>query len=178
MSTPAHIPETVLQLLADSGIDHHVVSHPPLMTVEDSKRLRGDIDATHVKNLFLRDKKRNYFLVTTREDAFIDLKELRNSLGASGSLGFASEERLWEVLAIRPGAVSPLALLNDRDNAVRFFLDQELSHAAMIAVHPLINELTVVMPTSDLLRLIAAEGNPATLIALEGAPDQAGPVAT
>lgn len=175
MAPHVHTSASVLRLLAEHGIEHEVLSHPPLMTVADAKQLRGDIEAAHVKNLFLRDKKRNYFLVTAREDAPVDLRALRHTLGASGGLGFASEERLWEVLAIRPGAVSPLALLNDRNNVTRFFLDQELSSAALIAVHPLVNDLTVVMATSDLLRLIADQGNPATLISVEGVPDVARP---
>lgn len=162
--SPPLTSDSVLQLLAERGIDHEVVSHPPLMTVADAKRLRGDIDAVHVKNLFLRDKKRNFLLVTAREDAPIDLKQLRFEVGARGGLGFASEDRLGEMLGIKPGAVSPLGLLNDRDEAVKFFLDAEVANQPTIAVHPLVNDLTVVLATADLCSLLDAEGHPPSLL--------------
>ena len=38
--------------------------HPPLHTVNESQALRGDLPGAHIKNLFLRDKKRNKWLVT------------------------------------------------------------------------------------------------------------------
>jgi hypothetical protein len=41
----------------------------PLFTVADSQALRGEIAGGHTKNLFLKDKKDNYFLMTVEEDA-------------------------------------------------------------------------------------------------------------
>ena len=45
------------------------VTHPPLYTVADSQSLRGQIDGGHTKNLFVKDKKDNYFLLTVGEEA-------------------------------------------------------------------------------------------------------------
>lgn len=159
MTEPLHTATTVLDLLTERDIEHRVVHHPPLMTVEDSKRLRGDIEAAHIKNLFLRDKKRNFYLVTASEDLQLDLRSMRTVVGASGSLGFASSERLWERLGVAPGAVSPLGLLNDAEGMVRFFLHRRIAESARIAVHPLVNDQTVVMATSDLGHLIAESGH-------------------
>lgn len=163
MSRPRHSVETLLELLVRREIDHDVLHHPPLMTVDDSKRLRGDIDAAHVKNLFLRDKKRNFFLVTASEDMTIDLRAMRSVVDASGSLGFASADRLKECLGLDPGAVSPLGLLNDLDGRVRFFLHRRLADAPRIAVHPLVNDQTVVMASTDLRELVEESGHPITL---------------
>ena len=37
---------------------HDIYNHPPLFTVEDSERLRGEIQGSHSKNLFLKNKKK------------------------------------------------------------------------------------------------------------------------
>ena len=66
--------------------------HPPLFTVEDSKKLRGDL-GLHCKNLFLRAKKTEMWLVVCREDLKIDLKVLGQKLGGS-RLSFGSSDRL------------------------------------------------------------------------------------
>ena len=62
-----HMPQTPDQLFAfldQLGIAHATVTHPPLFTVEQSRALRGQIPGGHTKNLFLRDKKNNVYLVT------------------------------------------------------------------------------------------------------------------
>ena len=88
-----HMPQTPDQLFAfldKLGIAHTSVTHPPLFTVEQSRALRGQIPGGHTKNLFLRDKKNNVYLVTAEEDADIDLKGLHRVLGASGRFSFGS----------------------------------------------------------------------------------------
>src|SRR6185503_17579269 len=60
--------------LAGLGIRTTTITHPPLHTVEESRALRGSIPGAHTKNLFLKDKKDAIFLVTTLEDAVLDLK--------------------------------------------------------------------------------------------------------
>lgn len=44
--------------LDELGLTHKTVGHEALYTVEQSRALRGDLDGAHIKNLFLRDKKR------------------------------------------------------------------------------------------------------------------------
>ena len=69
-----------------------------MFTVEDSKTLRvspggqGDI-----KNLFLRNKKGQMWLVSCHEDRKVDLKTLAKALGA-GRFSFASETRMMQYL--------------------------------------------------------------------------------
>ena len=92
--------------------DYFIHEHPALKTVEDSKILRGIMEGGHSKNLFLRDKKKNNFLITTNEDQKIDLKNLEKKLGTS-RLSFGSPDRLYEFLGVKPGSVSPFALIND-----------------------------------------------------------------
>ncbi len=61
------------------GIETATVEHPPLFTVEQSQKLRGEIAGGHTKNLFLKDKKDAVFLVVAGEDAEVDMKSLHRT---------------------------------------------------------------------------------------------------
>ena len=76
------MPKTEAELfafLAELGIAVSTHRHPPLFTVADSQALRGEIAGGHTKNLFLKDKKDNFFLVTVDEDAVVDLKQIHHA---------------------------------------------------------------------------------------------------
>jgi Ala-tRNA(Pro) deacylase len=160
---PPTTPEQLLQRFKDLGIETTTHEHPPLMTVEDSKRLRGDLPGGHCKSLFFKDRKDQYWLVVTLEDRKVDIKALDQRLG-SARLSFASPERLWQVLGVRPGAVTPFALINDREAKVRVFLDSGMLKESLLNYHPLVNTLTTAIRPADLIRFIEACGHrPATL---------------
>ena len=125
--------------------------HPPLRTVAESKLLRGELPGAHIKNLFLRDKKRSFFLVTVAENRDVDLKWLRRAIGAQGTLSFGSSESLNELLGVVPGAVTPLSVINDKDSAVTAFIDKELLDADLVNAHPLRNDMTTALSARDLI---------------------------
>ena len=87
MSDPDTIEAPLLARLAELGISVQIHRHPALHTVAQSQALRGELAGGHIKNLFLRDKKRKKWLVTVPEDARVDLKALRHVIGASGNPG-------------------------------------------------------------------------------------------
>ena len=62
-------------------------------------------------------KKKERYLVVAEENKDIDLKTLGEAIGAA-RLSFGSADRLMEYLGVRPGAVSPLTLFNDKDHQV------------------------------------------------------------
>jgi Ala-tRNA(Pro) deacylase len=140
--------------------------HPPLHTLEESRALRGTLPGGHIKNLFLRDKKRNRWLVTAPEDAAVDLKALRHVLGASGNLSFGSAELLQKSLGVRPGSVTPFAVMNDPDGRVTMVLARGVLDHDTINAHPLQNEATAAIARDDLLRFLEACGHPPLVIDL------------
>ena len=72
-------PEELFAFLQGLGIEVTTRTHEPLFTVADSQRLRGEIPGAHTKNLFLKDKKDNYFLLTVDEEATVDLKSVHQA---------------------------------------------------------------------------------------------------
>jgi Ala-tRNA(Pro) deacylase len=169
-TTAAHATQeaALFARLAALNIAFAVHRHPPLRTVEESQRLRGDLPGWHIKNLFLCDNKRRFYLLTAREDLPINLKSLGAQLGAQGRLRFASAEALLEVLGVLPGAVTPLAVMNDPSQKVSIALDRALTQdlAATLHAHPLHNEATITLSARDLLTFLADCAHSPTLLDL------------
>jgi Ala-tRNA(Pro) deacylase len=152
-------PAELFSYLEDLGIEVRTVSHPPLFTVADSQALRGEIPGGHTKNLFLKDKKDNFFLVTVEEDAEVDLKQIHHVIGAASRVSFGKPEALLELLGVIPGAVTAFGLVNDGKGAVKFVIDSGLMRHATINAHPLTNEATTSIGAEDLLRFVRATGH-------------------
>ena len=161
------MPKTEAELfafLADLGISVSTVRHPPLYTVADSQSLRGEIQGGHTKNLFLKDKKDNVFLVSVGEDAVVDLKQIHTIIGAASRVSFGKPELLMELLGVIPGAVTVFGLINDTQRRVKVVLDQDLMAHSVINAHPLINEATTSITSADLIRFVEATGHDAAIL--------------
>ena len=171
-----HMPQTPDQLFAfldTLGIAHTTVTHPPLFTVEQSRALRGQIPGGHTKNLFLRDKKSNVYLVTAEEDANIDLKGLHRVLGASGRFSFGSAELMLELLGVAPGSVTPLGVLHDTQGRINVVLDAALMEHDTINCHPLINTMTTNLRRDDLVKFLEATGHSPRITRVSGVSAEA-----
>ena len=147
------------------GIAHSTVTHPPLFTVEESQALRGEIEGVHAKNLFLKDKKDRLWLVVARETLAVDLKRLDAVIGAA-RLSFGRAELLEAVLGVRPGAVTPFALINDAGRQVTPVLDRGLVASPLVNFHPLTNEATTTVSSQGLLTFIESCGHRAMIVDL------------
>ncbi|WP_431855770.1 prolyl-tRNA synthetase associated domain-containing protein [Azospirillum sp.] len=151
-------PERLLARLDELGFQTVTHSHPPLFTVEESKALRGELPGGHCKNLFLKDRKDQYWLVVALEDAAVSLNSFDKVIG-SARLSFASAERLWEVLGVRPGSVTPFALINDTEHRVTVILQKAMLDHDPLNYHPLLNDRTTAIRPADLLAFIRACGH-------------------
>lgn len=161
------MPKTPAELhafLDELGINVTTVTHPPLFTVVDSQALRGEIPGGHTKNLFLKDKKDNFFLVTVEEDATVDLKTIHQAIGAASRVSFGKPEPLMDLLGVFPGAVTAFGAINDTEGKVRVVLDEALMKHEIINVHPLTNEATTSIAAQDLLKFLKATGHEAVIL--------------
>ena len=143
----------LIQMLENEQIKFSITEHEPLFTVEDSKLLRGKIEGGHSKNLFLKDQKDNFFLVTFLEDITADLKRLPDTLN-SKKLSFAKPEYLKEFMGIEPGSVSPFGLVNDNQKKVNFYFDEGFLKFEIANFHPLVNTSTVSISPHSLIAFI------------------------
>ena len=151
---------SVAARLNELGIPFTRHVHPPVATVEEASAHWAGIDATHCKNLFLRNQKghRHYLVVLTASKR-ADLKAIADQIG-DGKLSFASPERMMTHLGLSPGSVSPFGLINDREHVVRVVLDRDFQTAARLAFHPNINTATLTISAEDFAKFLAACTNP------------------
>ncbi len=151
-------PQQLFDRLAELGLPHQTVEHEAVFTVEQAKEHRGVLPGHHIKNLFLRNKKEEMWLVVALEDRTIDLKRLGEVLGA-GRLSFGSPERLRTYLGVEPGSVTPFSVINDTSHKVRLVLDRGLSEGGPVNAHPLTNTMTSAIVLPDLMRFFEATGH-------------------
>ena len=155
--------DKLLSRFAELGIAAPTVPYPAHQTVEEGKALRGDMSGTFTKNLLLKDKKGRLFLVVANEDGDVNLKTLHTRIGASGRLGFASGDQMRDALDVEPGALTPLAVLNDTDNLVTPVIDASLMSAEQLNFYPLANTESTGISPQDLLSFIASCGREAVI---------------
>jgi len=157
MLAPQEVP--VLARLAELDIAHVRHEHPPVATVDEAAEHWAGIDATHCKNLFLRNQKGNrHYLVIIQHSKRADLRTVADQIG-DGKLSFASADRLMAHLGLTPGSVSPFGLINDREHVVRVVLDRDLKSADRVSFHPNINTATLTIVAADFAKFLAACGN-------------------
>lgn len=146
-------PDPLGALFDALGIAAVTYAHPAVFTVAEGAGFKHRIPGGHTKNLFLKDKKDQIWLVTAEAQTAVDLKALPDLIGAA-RLSFGSPDRLMEFLGVVPGSVTPLALVNDTARKIRFVLDEKLTHCSTINVHPLRNDMTTCLAPDDLLRFL------------------------
>ncbi len=143
----------LINLMDKKRLGFKLYTHEPLFTVEESIKYKVAIKGSHSKNLFLKNKKKQFFLFSCLEDRKIDLKKLSKSLDL-GNISFANEKYLYSYLGVKPGAVTPFGLLNDIENKVNFFLDSEFFKNQTVNFHPLTNTSTISMKINDFITFL------------------------
>ena len=125
------------------------------------------------KNLLLRDKKKNLWLLTAGHDSVVNLTELGKKLGAPGGLHMADETALPTVLGVGRGCVTPLALINDTSNAVKCVVDSRLldSQHERVYFHPLVNSATTGLSPADFKKFLEAIGHQPIIVDLKVTSD-------
>lgn len=143
--------QEILQYLQKNQIPYTLYEHAPLMTVEQGLQIIKslNIPGAIIKNLFLKDDSKKLYLISATIDTRIDLKNFGKTIGAKG-LRFADAELLNNHLGVQPGSVTPLAMINDSTQTVQIFLDANVLHKKQIQIHPLNNDATIVIKSTDL----------------------------
>lgn len=151
--------ENLFELLSELNIETKTYDHEAVFTVEESSKIKQDIPGGHTKNLFLKDKKGNFFLIVAEGTAQIRLNQVHGLIGASGRVSFGKPEALMDMLGVKPGSVTAFAPMNDVDCKVKVIIDEPLLRYELINCHPLTNEATTTISREDLIRFLAHVGH-------------------
>lgn len=145
--------------LNELNIPFEYYEHPAAPTIEEAKKYWKDLVATHCKNIFFRNHKGNrHYLVVLEHTNQLAIRDLELKL-KQGKLSFASPKRMLKYLGLTPGSVSPFGLINDKENHVHVFLDENLKKSETISFHPNINTASIVISYTDFERYLNAIGN-------------------
>lgn len=150
----AATPQELFNLLESMGIQTTTHEHEAVFTVEESAKIKQEIPGGHTKNLFLKDKKGNYFMIVAEGTAQIKLNSVHGLIGAKGRVSFGKPEDLMELLGVKPGSVTAFAPMNDTENKVKVIIDEPLLRYDLINCHPLTNEMTTTISRDDLLKFL------------------------
>jgi len=134
--------DQVLAILDRLKIKNSTITHAPMRTVEDS----------------MANKKGVMVLVTLLEDRKVNLAALGAQLNM-GKLSFASPQRLMHRLGVIPGAVTPLAVINDKDAVVTAVIDKALLEKDPLHFHPCDNCKTTTISAEGLLHYMRSFHN-------------------
>lgn len=154
-------------LLDRLGVSYDRVDHEHADTIAQCLDIEAVLGAKICKNLFLCNRqKTDFYLLLMPGDKPFKTKFFSKLIGAS-RLSFAEAADMEHYLDITPGSVSVLGLMNDRDAAVRLYIDRPVIEAAYLGCHPCINTSTLRLKTADVLEtVIPAMGHTATVIDL------------
>ena len=158
-------------LLDQLGVDFERTDHPdrPATTMEVCAEVDAVLGVRICKNLFLCNRQQTqFYLLIMPGDKPFKTKELSGQLGIS-RLSFAGEEYMASLLDVRPGSVSVLGLMNDRDRRVRLVIDEDVLKEEFFGCHPCRNTSSIRFRTADLTgRILPALGVAYDVVRLVG----------
>lgn len=159
------------RFLDSLGIKFDRTDHPdtPATTMEVCEEVDAVLGVHICKNLFLCNRQQTaFYLLIMPGDKPFKTKELSGQMGIS-RLSFATEEHMERLLDVRPGSVSVLGLMNDRDKRVQLVIDRDVLKEEMFGCHPCENTSSIRFRTKDLTDVILpALGAVPVMVTLKG----------
>lgn len=152
----------VYDLLDSLGISYQRTDHKEAGNMEACNEIDKILGTIICKNLFLCNRqKTDFYLLMMPGDKPFKTKDITKQLGCA-RLSFASPEFMLEYLDIKPGAVSVMGLMNDKDNKVQLVIDRPVVESETLGCHPCVCTSSLKFNTKDILEkfLPAVHHNP------------------
>jgi prolyl-tRNA synthetase len=154
--------------LSNLEIPFRTVEHEEVFTIEEMLAKVQGVDGAILKNLFLKDKKGRFILLSALHSTTFSISQVMKKIGGcGGGLRGAPEESLEQVLGVQRGAVTPFALANDAENKVIWVLDAAVQKHQKVCAHPMVNSATTEISTEDLLKFCRSVGKEPLLLSLD-----------
>ncbi len=151
------------------GIEYTRVDHDAAATIADCELVDGELGTKMCKNLFLcNSQKTVFYLLLMPGDKHFKTKEVSHALGIA-RLSFAPEEYLFSLMGLRPGAVTVLGLMNDKEKSINLLIDKDIIAEEYLGCHPCVNTSSLKIKMSDILeKFLSSTGHVPTVIELKG----------
>ncbi len=164
----------LLSFLQKHNVQFTYHEHVPIFTVEEGASIKHMIPWLHTKNLFLTDKRGQYYLVSIESSKRLAINQFRKLIVAK-DMTFGTPEAMKEILWLTPGSVSLFGLVNfiadfsqsplspkeGNDfrigNKLTVFMDRDLRQAdSIIWCHPNRNDATLILDHENMTRYFEA----------------------
>lgn len=143
----------VYDFLDSLGISYLRTDHAPADNMEACNEIDAVLDTIICKNLFLCNRqKTDFYLLMMPGDKPFKTKDITKQLGCA-RLSFASPENMLEFLDIKPGAVSIMGLMNDKDSRVQLVIDKPVVESETLGCHPCVSTSSLKFKTKDILEI-------------------------
>lgn len=163
--------EKLLARLQELQVDFAQYDHPVVLTVDAQAKYVGNMKGALSKNLFLKDKKHRFYIVSALANTKVDLKILSQRLGlGKGGLRMAPEEALGEILQVPLGCVTPFAVVNESARHVSLLLDKGFKSQECCFFHPLSNDMSISLDATNLDKFLKSIGRDPIYVDLEANP--------
>jgi len=152
--------DQLFEYFTKNGIKYTNVDHPEVFTVEAMMPYLKNVKGAICKNLFLKDKKKNLYLLSAVHDKEVKLNDVAKKVGAK-ELRFGDESVMFEILGVSQGCVTAYALANDEKKSVKFIVDSTLLDGTYSSVnfHPMVNTATTQISCEDFNKLLTLTGH-------------------
>lgn len=157
----------VYDLLDSLSIEYERTDHEEANTMEACNEIDKILDVIICKNLFLCNRqKTQFYLLMMPGDKPFKTKDLSKQIN-SARLSFAEAQYMEEFLHIKPGAVSVMGLMNDKENHVQLLIDRPVAESEYLGCHPCVSTSSLKMKTADVLeKFLPAVGHEPILVEL------------
>ena len=156
----------ILEYFDKLGIEYENIEHPEAFTVDQMlPHLTHVKDGALTKNLFLKDKKKNLYLLCALFDREVNLGRVGKLIKAK-DLRFADENVLFDKLCVRQGCVTAYSLYKDSRGDVKFLADKSLVDGSFEKVyfHPMVNDCTTGIRWQDFKKFVNATGHEIVMV--------------
>jgi len=149
-------PNEIYGLLQRLNIPFRKAEHPAASSMEELSAVEAQLRRpgaaqAFCKNLFLCNRQKTvFYLLLIREDKRFKTSVVSKLIGAS-RLSFGEADKLYELLGVHPGAITPLGLVFDAEHQVRLLMERSIYDAEYLSCHPCICTSTLKLRTSDVL---------------------------
>lgn len=141
----------VYDFLDELGIEYYRTDHEEANNMEACNEIDKILDTIICKNLFLCNRqKTDFYLLMMPGDKPFKTKDITGQIGCS-RLSFASDDFMLEFLDIKPGAVSIMGLMNDKNNRVQLLIDKPVAESETLGCHPCVSTSSLKFNTKDIL---------------------------
>lgn len=150
--------QELLDELQKLDIKYKMVDHPAAKTTAEADAYIAGKIGVRTKSMFLKDKKKNFYLVIMDDAKRMDFKEFQELTGTK-RISMAHDSDIEDQLGLEAGIVSPFGIMNNAAHNIQIYFDQDmLDENIPLTFHPNINTHTIFLSAADLMKFIKAQG--------------------